>query len=160
MDNKVSRAIPEATLQQVLKHLDQVRELLADYLLSLTPEERQTMPKMGEKSVEFVDKAAEYSASLAKALPGYIDGPGLRIDAGTYKALLPVYNALLGLVTDVDSTRMQAGSEGLVTALLVYAALQAAAAQNQPGAQAAATDLGTRFKAQGQRKAKGTAKAS
>jgi len=148
MDNKVSQAIPEATLQQALDHLTQVRALLAPYLLSLTPDERAKMPKMGEKSVEFVTKAADYSQSLAQLLPGYVDGQALQVDVSVYQGLLPLYSLLHGLVTDVDSTRLEAGSEGYTVALLVYAALQAAAQQNQPGAQAAVEALSTRFAAQ------------
>lgn len=156
MDNKITQAIPAATLTQATALLDQLRALLAPYLLSLTPAEREQMPKMGDKSLAFVQKAADYSTSLAAALPAYIDGAALRTDASVSAALLPLYAALLGLTTDVDSTRMEAGSEGYTASLLVYGALQAAAKQNQPGTQAAVGELGTRFKAQGQRKAKGT----
>lgn len=158
MDNKIAAAIPAATLAQAQQHLDALRTLLAPYLVSLTPEERQTQAKMGDKSTAFVQKAADYSTALAKFIPEYVDGAGLRLDAGVHADLLPVHAALAGLLADVDSTRLQAGSEGYTAALLVYAALQAAAKQNQPGTQAAVGELSERFAAQGQRKAKPTAK--
>ena len=154
MENQVSQPIPAEALAQVQQHLTAVRALLAPYLVPLTPEQRQDLPKMGDKSVSFVQKAADYSAALAPYIPAYVDGAGLRTDARVSADLLPVYTALLGLTTDVDSTRLEAGSEGYSAALLVYAALQAAAKQNQPGTQAAVSELGERFAAQGLRKAK------
>lgn len=144
MENQVSQLVPADRLAQVQQHLDAARALLAPYLVPLTPEQRQELPKMGDKSVAFVQKAAEYSTALAP----YLDAAGLRTDARVSTDLLPVYTALLGLTTDVDSTRLAAGSEGYSAALLVYAALQAAAKQNQPGAQAAMGELGERFAAQ------------
>ena len=154
MENQVSQPIPAEALAQVQQHLTAVRALLAPYLVPLTPEQRQDLPKMGDKSVAFVQKAADYSTALAPYLPAYVDGAGLRTNARVSADLLPVYTALLGLTTDVDSTRLEAGSEGYSAALLVYAALQAAAKQNQPGTQAAVSELGERFAAQGLRKAK------
>lgn len=148
MDNLISQSLPAEVVAAAQQHLTDLRALLAPYLVSLTPTERQTMPKMGEKSASFVQKAADYSATLSLYIPEYVDGAGLRLDASVHTDLLPIYSALLGLLNDVDSTRLQAGSEGYTAALLVYAALQAAAKQNQPGTQAAVGDLSTRFAAQ------------
>ena len=146
--NLVTTAIPAADLKKVLDLLGQVRQVLSPYLVALTPEERTQMPKMGDKSLSFVSKAAEYGASLSAVLPPYLDTDALRVDAAVSEDLLPVFQQLLALTTDVESTRMEAGSEGYSAALLVYAALQAAAKANQPGAQAAVEQLGTRFAAQ------------
>jgi len=148
MDNKVAHSIPADKLAQATEHLAALRTLLAPYLVSLSPEERAALPKMGDKSVAFVQKAAAYSESLPQYLPAYVDGAALRLDAQVSADLLPVYQGLLALTTDVDSTRLEAGSEGYSAALLVYAALQAAAKQSQPAAQAAVGELSERFAAQ------------
>jgi len=153
--NLIAAAIPPATLQKAVEAAQLIRQLLGPYLISLTPEERATMPKMGDKSLAFVTEAAEFGVSLKSLLPAYLSTDDLVVDAGVAKALLPLFQLLDALTLDVDSTRMEAGSEGYVNALLVYGGLQAAAAQNQPGAQAAVAQLSPRFEGQRKRKAKG-----
>lgn len=69
MENQVSQPVPADKLAQVQQHLDAARALLAPYLVPLTPEQRQDLPKMGDKSVAFVQKAADYSTALAPYLP-------------------------------------------------------------------------------------------
>ena len=145
MENLNATAIPAAVLADALKKIREARTALAPYLHPLTPQQRQDMPKMGDKTLAFVTKMAEYAQSLPTLMPSYLDVPGLVIDATTSTDLLPVYQELDGFTTDVDSTRMVAGSEGYTGALTGYSALQGAAKNNQPGAQAAVTELAPRF---------------
>ena len=154
MANLVTQAIPAKTLAEALKSIRDARALLAPYLISLTPDERAALPKMGDKSLAFVGKAAEYAQSLPTLMPQYLDVPGLVTDAGVNADLLPLYLELNGFTTDVDSTRMEAGSEGYTASLVAYSALKTAASLNQPGAQAAVTELEPRFAGQGKAKAK------
>ena len=107
MDNLNTTLIPAAVLAGALAKIREARTELAPYLHPLTPEQREILPKMGDKSLGFVTKMAEY----AQALP----------------------------------TRMVAGSEGYSAALIGYGALQGAAKNNQPGAQAAVAELAPRF---------------
>ena len=100
------------------------------------------------------ETAAGYAHSPNALMPQYLDVAALTVDAGVNADLLPLYLELNGFTTDVDSTRMEAGSEGYTAALLAYSALKTAAALNQPGAQAAVTELEPRFAGQGKAKAK------
>lgn len=152
MANLVTQAIPAKILADALKAVRDARAALAAYLVPLTPEERSALPKMGDKSLAFVTKAAEYAQTLPTLMPQYLDVAGLAVDAGVSADLLPLYQELLGLTTDVDSTRMEAGSEGYTAALVAYSALKTAASLHQPGAQAAVAELEVRFAGQGKRK--------
>ncbi|MBO2009733.1 hypothetical protein [Hymenobacter negativus] len=154
MNNLVNQAIPAKVLADALKSIREARALVAPYLISLTPEERAALPKMGDKSLAFVSKAAEYAQSLPTLMPQYLDVASLAIDAGVNADLLPLYLELNGFTTDVDSTRMEAGSEGYTASLVAYSALKTAASLNQPGAQAAVTVLEPRFAGQGRAKPK------
>jgi hypothetical protein len=156
MANLINQAIPAQTLRDALKHVNDARALLAPYLISLTIEERESLPKMGDKSLAFVLKAAEYAQSLPDLMPRYLDVDALVIDAGVNRDLMPLFQELNGFTTDVDSTRMEAGSEGYTSALVAYNSLKTAAAQSQPGAQAAVDVLEPRFAGQGKRKPKVT----
>lgn len=154
MADLVTQAIPAKALADALQNVRAARQALAPYLVPLTPEERAALPKMGDKSLAFVTKAAEYAQSLPTLMPQYLNVPGLVVDAGVKAALLPLYLELNGFATDVDSTRLEAGSEGYSAALIAYSALKTAASLNQPGAQAAVTELEPRFAGQGKRKVK------
>ncbi len=145
MDNVNDQLIPAAILAEALKKIKDARADLAPYLHPLSTKQRQDMPKMGDKTLAFVTKMAEYAQSLAPLMPSYLDVPGLVIDASTSNDLLPLFQELDGFATDVDSTRMVAGSEGYTASLIGYGALQGAAKNNQPGAQAAVTVLEPRF---------------
>ena len=145
MDNLNATAIPAAVLADALKKIREARAALAPFLHPLTSQQRQDMPKMGDKTLAFVTKMAEYAQSLPTLMPSYLDVPGLVIDANTSADLLAVYQELDGFTLDVDSTRMVAGSEGYTAALVGYSALQGAAKNNQPGAQAAVAVLAPRF---------------
>ena len=67
-DNRHEQAIPPGILAQARAKIDEAKTLLAPYLIALTPEERQKLPKMGEKSLEFVEKAYDFTQL---ALPEY-----------------------------------------------------------------------------------------
>ena len=154
MNDLVNQAIPAKILADAIQSIRDTRASLAAYLISLTPEERAALPKMGDKSQAFVGKAAEYAKSLPTLMPQYLDVAALVVDASVNADLLPLYLELNGFLTDVDSTRMEAGSEGYTASLVAYGALKMAASLNQPGAQAAVAELEPRFAGQGKRKAK------
>ena len=154
MSNLVTQAIPAKTLADALQHVREARASLAAYLISLTPEERQSLPKMGDKSLAFVTKAAEYAQSLPKLMPSYLDVPGFVADASVSADLLELFLELDGFTTDVDSTRMEAGSESYTGALMAFNSLKGAAHAKQAGAQAAVDVLEVRFAGQGRRKEK------
>ncbi|MBF9219483.1 hypothetical protein [Hymenobacter ruricola] len=145
MDNLNATAIPAAVLADALKKIRDARAALAPYLHPLTTEQRQELPKMGDKTLAFVTKMAGYAQNLPSLMPSYLDVTGLLIDAATSNDLLEVYQELDGFTLDVDSTRMIAGSEGYTASLIGYGALQGAAKTNQPGAQAAVAELAPRF---------------
>ena len=145
MENLNNELVPDKVLVDALKKIGEARALLAPYLHPLTTKQREEMPKMGDKTLAFVTKTATYAQALPGLMPSYLDVPGLVLDAATSNNLLPIYQEVEGLALDLDSTRMVAGSEGYVAALISYGALQGAAKNNQPGAQAAVAELAPRF---------------
>lgn len=58
-DNRISAAITDANKTAILQKINEIRALLP-FLINLTPEERQTLPKLGDKTLAFDEKAASY----------------------------------------------------------------------------------------------------
>jgi hypothetical protein len=60
-NDRHTTAIPEAAITQVHEQIAALIELLQPFTLALTPNERQTMLKMGDKSFAFMEKAHDYA---------------------------------------------------------------------------------------------------
>jgi hypothetical protein len=61
MENKHVQAIPPAVIGQTQLKIDEVLAMLHPYVTPLTPAERHSLPKMGEKTLSFVEKAYEFA---------------------------------------------------------------------------------------------------
>ena len=151
-DNKHVQAIPEDVLTQAQTKIDEVKTLLAPYMVALTPAERHEMPKMGEKTISFVEKAYDFAKQNPNLVPPYLNMSDFGKDFGDAHGLWTLVNSIRQLDENVSDTEMTAGSEAYQAALVFYKSVKMAAAQDVPGAKAVYEELKTRFPG-GKRKA-------
>jgi predicted HAD superfamily phosphohydrolase len=109
----------EANLQQIESHLD--------FLIGLSPEERRTMRKMGNRLTSFVEKALEAAKQNRQHLPVNFDIEAFERDLRLAKTLIGLQLRINKLLEPVSDTAMLAGSEAIKKADQVYAALKQAA---------------------------------
>jgi hypothetical protein len=152
MSNRISVVLPAAVKQKVADALTLIRQELTPYLRPLTPEERQGIVKMGDRSVAFMEDIRDYGTATPGFVPAFIDFAALKEDLLATTDLDAILRPLEQLATDVESTRMQTGGEAYADALAVYRNIQSAAKNNMPGAQAAVDKLKVRFVGQGKEK--------
>ncbi|SHJ62529.1 hypothetical protein SAMN02745146_3568 [Hymenobacter daecheongensis DSM 21074] len=152
MTNRIAVVIPAAVQQKVADALLLIRQELNPYMYPLTPEQRQSIVKMGDRSVAFMEQIEEYGTATPGFVPSFIDFEALKEDVKATADLDAILRPLLQLVADVESTQMQTGGEGYTDALVVYRNIQSAAKANIPGAQAAYDELKKRFAGQGKLK--------
>jgi hypothetical protein len=145
MENKHLEAIPADVLTQVHIRLNEIRTLLKPYAVTLTPEERRELPKMGQKSFTFVEKSYAYATENPAIVPSYLDMQAFSIDFADAHGLWPVRNDAQQVYELLDDTAMASGSESFQAALVFYNAAKAAAAQDVPGAKAVYDELKQRF---------------
>jgi hypothetical protein len=145
MDNKISIAIPDAVQKQVLTKLTELKGLLAPYLIALTPQQRQAILKMGDRSQPFVDKSLEYAQRNPNLLPSFLNLAEWKKDSAGRKQLTDMHYVLAELGSNVADTNMQCGSEAYNQALLFYNSVKLAAKNNVPDAKVIAEELGKRF---------------
>lgn len=119
MQNKIDATISAATRDQILDLIAQIRALLP-FLIDLTPEDRQALPKMGDKSRAFVSGSLQLATQDDSYLPRSFDVPEMRKDVELAEALYPIGVALKQLSEFVDDTYIQVGSEAYTAALVVY----------------------------------------
>ncbi|HVF42395.1 MAG TPA: hypothetical protein VM936_05275 [Pyrinomonadaceae bacterium] len=141
-DNRISATLSQSDRQAVLDAINTIRAKLP-FLIDLSPEERQALPKMGDKSRGFVEQALTVAVQNADILPRSFDVEEMRKDVELLAALSPIMAALAQLSELVEDTYIEVGSETYTAALLVY---QYARAAGKGSALDGALDaLGQRF---------------
>jgi hypothetical protein len=141
-DNRISASLSAADRQAVLDAINTIRQKLP-FLIDLSPEDRHTLPKMGDSSQAFVAQAIQVAEQNADILPRSFDVAEMRKDVDLLAALAPVRAALAQLSELVEDSYMAIGSEAYTAALLVY---QYARAASKGAALDGALDaLGQRF---------------
>ncbi|PJJ61229.1 hypothetical protein [Hymenobacter chitinivorans] len=153
MLNRISVTIPADVKKRVEAAFAIIQQELTPYLHPLTPEQRQEIPKMGDKSVAFMQKIEEYATATAGFVPAFVSLPDLRADIQATADLGDILRPLQQVTTDLESTMMQTGGEAYTDALAVYRTIQSAAKANVPGAQVAQDELKQRFAGQGRKPA-------
>jgi hypothetical protein len=88
-ENQHVQAMPSAVFTQAQIKIDEARALLAPYLLALTPAERQGVPKMGEKTIGFVEKAYDFARQNPNLVPPYLEVDASALTSATPTAFGP-----------------------------------------------------------------------
>lgn len=145
MENNVAVQLPPETLQEAQTKIAELNSLLAPYLVAMTPKQRQTVPKMGDGTLPFVEKALDYSKSNPQFVPPFLNPDDLAIDFKAVKDLSSLSKPLEQLLSNLVDTITMSGSEGFVAGLSIYSSVKLAARMNVPGAKPIYDDLKKRF---------------
>ncbi len=124
-DNLISAQLGEAERQAVFAAIQTIRQKLP-FLIGLEPEERRSLPRIGEKSRGFVEKALQVAEQNPDILPRLFDAGEMRNDLELYSALSSVLLALSQLNELVEDTVIAVGSDAYAAALTVYQSVRAA----------------------------------
>lgn len=119
MNNRIDAVLTAANRDVVLDHIAQIRALLP-FLLDLSPEDRQALPKMGDKSRAFVSQALQLAEQDDSYLPRSFEVADMRQDVTLAESLYPIMTGLKQLSELIEDTYLQVGSEAYTAALIVY----------------------------------------
>ena len=143
--NQISVEIPQEVLTQISTKFQEIKDLLAPYMGTLTIEERKSLPKMSDKTVAFVTKVVEYSSSNPKFIPPMMEAEECKKDYKANQALLPLHAASLQVSEMMRDTIMLTGHEAYVQALYYYGSVKLAARAGDSEAKTITEDLSKRF---------------
>jgi hypothetical protein len=143
--NRISVDISTEDLQAIQAAVQVLQERLMPKLVMLGAEVRRELPKMGDKTVAFVRKAAEYARADAGLRPAYLDLEELNRDLKAVDDLTALQRPLDQISAALDDSVLAAGSDAYAAALTYYHAIKGAARAGVPGAEAVLSDLGQRF---------------
>ncbi len=148
-ENLVSIKLNAEDVAKVNDALKTLQGILKPYLVTISTDERKTLPKMSERNAPFVKKALEYAESHPQFTPSYLSIPELRIDVEAYDSLDKISKPLEELSAALTDTTMLSGSEAFIAALSYYNAVKQAVKMNVAGAKVIFDDLKVRFENNG-----------
>ncbi|MBK8444875.1 MAG: hypothetical protein IPL35_16360 [Sphingobacteriales bacterium] len=146
--NQISASLTAADLTELLKAVAVIKEKLP-FLVNLTPEERQSYARMGDKSLAFVEKSLDYAKENPQLLPPFLNVAEFEKDMLLVNDLRRLLRPLTAIVESIDDTVMLAGSESYSAALIFYQAVKMAKMMNIAGTDSIYEDLAKRFSGRG-----------
>ena len=145
VDNRISFSLSAEEKNQVDVALSTLRTVLMPKLVTLAVADRQEMPRMGDKTLSFVEKSLEYCRQEPQLYASLVDVPEFDTDVMGYVTLRGLYSQLETIVSAVDDSMMLSGSEAYNAALVSYSMLKNASRTNYPGAKEKVAELSNRF---------------
>lgn len=145
MENKVAFVLSDEEKTQVMDAVGVLTAVLEPKLTNLSADDKKELPKMGDKTVAFVEKSLEYAEQYPNYIPDFINVAEAKIDLQSVRALRQLFLPLERITNEIDSTITLAGSEAFSSSLSIYKVLKNAAVMGQAGASEATADLSSRF---------------
>lgn len=139
----ITATVPDADVATIKAAIATIQQKLP-FLISLTDQERKSLPKAGSNSLSFVEHAQTAAQNNPTILPGSFDATGFGSHVDLFAVLTDVNTSIAQLASEVDDTRMAAGSEAMKDARKVYDYVKAAV-KATPGLKPVADQLAERF---------------
>lgn len=145
-ENKASLPIPQTVMDNILKKLNEAQALIAPYVTPLSEKERHDLAKMGANTIDFVNKAKDYTITNPEFVPAlYMNAGDLKIDVDNVNLTNPVENVARQLATSLSDMILLSGHEAVDGALEYYGSVRMAAHNNVPNSKEIYNDLAKRF---------------
>ena len=103
-NNQINIEIPQAILDEVYADLQNCRTKLAPYLQGLSFDQKQSLFKMGDKTVATVQKVKSYTDTNTESIPGYMNVAEFGKDEKVVTELDPLNNLSRPLASNISDT--------------------------------------------------------
>jgi hypothetical protein len=143
--NRADIVIPQTVIDEVANYLNEIKTLLAPYVVSLTDQERRDILKMSDKSQAFVNKVVDYANTNPEFIPPYMSKANLDIDFDNVMKLDPVMQIAMQVCDQISDTKMVSGNEAFIEALTYYNMVKQADKNGVANARSIYEDLQKRF---------------
>ena len=144
-DNRISVTLTAAQKTAIETAVDGLVAAFEGILINLTPEERQSLPRISDKTLAFDQKCADYMVQRPDLVPSYLDLAEMAIDRQFVADLKPCLQRLAPICEALDDTIMLANSDNYVGSLGLYQNVRQAARRGVPGTDTIYNDLKSRF---------------
>lgn len=121
--NLISTRISKETIDEINDLIVQINEKLPG-LITLTPEQRDALPQVGEDTFPFVFDVLKKAKENPELAPPAIDLEEIEKDAELIKAIKEIMTPLKQLVKKLEDSELLAGSEAYVPSLFLHNAMK------------------------------------
>ena len=122
--NLLSTAIPNKDIKDIIEAINFINKKLPD-LVTLTSEERASLPKMGINTIDFVLEHLEEAENNPKLIPKNVDIGEIAKDVELIKSIYKILNPLKSLEKKLMDSALLAGSEAYLPSIAIYNAIKA-----------------------------------
>jgi len=122
--NLVAATLTAEQKAAILSKITEIEKALP-FIRGLSPEERVSLPKMGDKSVAFVQQSLEAAERHPTAIPAQLNVGEFRNDLELWRTLQPIAMELARLDELLNDTLLALGSDLFTSALSTYGYLKA-----------------------------------
>ena len=143
-NNRINVVMTDAQVTAVKNAIATINSTIS-FSVSLTTDERKTLPKISVANKSFTEDAINVLANNAALFPAYLDLNLMQNDIKLYQQLDELATVLRQTLERIEDTRILAGSEAYVAALTVYKMIGAAAAAGIEGTDTIYEQLRERF---------------
>jgi hypothetical protein len=143
----IDAEMPKDTEEQVVRTLKET-EALFPFMLNLTPKERKALPKMGKKSLDFVERAIMYANENRNMVPPFMDVEAQDRDLTLLKQVRRILGVLAPFCDKLKDTYHVLGSEAYSSARTFYNTVKRASKAGVLGSGTISKDLAERYKRQ------------
>jgi hypothetical protein len=144
-DNRISLEITPAQKTAIVNAVTALKAALDGITINLTKDERQTLPKIGDKTIAFDEKCAAYMAARPELVPSFLNVAELTKDRALIADLLPCLREIAPICEGLEDTVTLAYSDVYVADLAFHQNVKQAAKRGVPGTDTIYDDLKTRF---------------
>ena len=145
LDNLISFDLSDEEVKIINNAVTSIETVLKGKSVNLTPEERQTYGRLGNRTENWISKVLEYIDGRPELTPMYIKVTELKKDYETRKKLLPVLKQLAFLSESIDDTTVLLGNDIYNYALAYYRNIKLVSRENVPGTTEIFNDLAAQF---------------
>lgn len=148
MSSLISQTLSPADFNDIMLAIQTIRTKLP-FLLDLTNQQKQELPKMDDGRAPFVIKAINYASTVPAIVPPLVTAAEMQKDMELFGKLTQIRMELDRLTEEVTDTATAAGVDAYTTSLVIYEMAKMGQRLGLPGVDAIVNDLKVLFENQG-----------
>ena len=143
--NLISFSLSQEDLSEIRNAIATLNGKLLPVLKNIKAEDKNELPRMGDKTIAFVEKALEHCSSNPELMPPFLDIGEFKSDGEAVGTLRSLHGPLSQITESLSDSMTLAGSDAYSAALMFYSSVKYARKSNVAKAGTIYDDLSTRF---------------
>lgn len=122
--NRISHSLTDEARADIRTSVQALRDKL-DFLIDLTPDEKNSMVRAGSRNIQFAELMSEIASRQPNMIPDAVNLDELKQDLALYHDLRLLQMDLDPLLELINDTKIAAGSDAYSASLTLYGIAQA-----------------------------------